>query len=128
MPPGANLPLVGRGRVLAELDAILEEARAGRGGLVLLTGEPGIGKTRMATEAVRRAADFRSVWSWCASDTATSSYRPWIHVMRELSAADPQIAELIPASPELRGLLSHQPAALGAMLDAKPSAGNCSTP
>src|SRR3954462_1374768 len=43
-----ELPLVGRGRELSELMAALDEARAGRGGLVLLTGDPGIGKTRLA--------------------------------------------------------------------------------
>ena len=41
---------VGRQRELDELTARLEEALAGRGRLVMLAGEPGIGKTRLAAE------------------------------------------------------------------------------
>lgn len=43
-------PFVGRAVELAKLTRELEEARAGRGGLVLLAGEPGIGKTRLTEE------------------------------------------------------------------------------
>ena len=45
---GRELPLLGRARELGELMAAFEEAREGRGSLVLLTGDPGIGKTRLA--------------------------------------------------------------------------------
>ncbi|MBU7600834.1 AAA family ATPase [Streptomyces sp. P38-E01] len=48
-------PLVGRGPESAHLAAVLEEARAGRGGAVFLTGEPGAGRTRLAAEAVALA-------------------------------------------------------------------------
>lgn len=43
-------PLVGRTQELALLASCLEEARAGRPGVVLLAGEPGIGKTRLLEE------------------------------------------------------------------------------
>ncbi|MCI0794977.1 MAG: ATP-binding protein, partial [Chloroflexi bacterium] len=39
---------VGREKELAELTAALEDALAGQGRLVMLVGEPGIGKTRTA--------------------------------------------------------------------------------
>ena len=39
---------VGRQRELAELNAALEDAISSRGRLVMLAGEPGIGKTRTA--------------------------------------------------------------------------------
>jgi TolB-like protein/cytochrome c-type biogenesis protein CcmH/NrfG len=42
-------PLVGREKERAALDRMLDEAASGRGGLVLLGGEPGVGKTRLAT-------------------------------------------------------------------------------
>ena len=41
---------VGRRRETAELTAVLEEAWAGQGRIVMLAGEPGIGKTRTAQE------------------------------------------------------------------------------
>ncbi len=51
-PPEAGTPLrdvvfVGRSRELAELQANLAAALAGNGRLLLLAGEPGIGKTRL---------------------------------------------------------------------------------
>ena len=41
---------VGRETELAQLRGVLAEAIAGRGGIVMLAGEPGIGKTRTAQE------------------------------------------------------------------------------
>ena len=50
---------VGRERELAELRAGLDEVSAGRGRLFLLSGEPGIGKTRLAEEISRRRVSAR---------------------------------------------------------------------
>ena len=47
--------LVGRSEQWAELEAAVEDARAGRTTMALLTGEPGIGKSRLAEELVRWA-------------------------------------------------------------------------
>jgi class 3 adenylate cyclase/tetratricopeptide (TPR) repeat protein len=46
----AVTPFVGRDDVIAALTKKLDEARAGKGALVMLVGEPGIGKTRTAME------------------------------------------------------------------------------
>ena len=46
---------VGRVNELAELSAALDDAIASRGGLFLLVGEPGIGKSRLAEELMRNA-------------------------------------------------------------------------
>ena len=45
---GVTTPFVGREAELAALTVDLDAAVAGRGGVVLLAGEPGFGKTRLA--------------------------------------------------------------------------------
>jgi len=51
----ADVPLVGRDRELAELEGRFEDAcKTGRPQLVALTGDPGIGKSRLARELVAR--------------------------------------------------------------------------
>ena len=54
--PGARAqgPLVGRRAEQGELSAALAGAHAGRGALILLGGEPGIGKTRLAEALAER--------------------------------------------------------------------------
>jgi len=86
----------------------LDRARASHGGLVLITGEPGIGKTRLVAEVLHQARGFTTLWSWCVSDPAGSSFRPWLQVVRDLAAADTDVAHLVAASPQLVGLISHQ--------------------
>ena len=50
-------PLVGRGPELALLQRAVREVRQGRGGLLLVAGEPGVGKTALAEELVISATD-----------------------------------------------------------------------
>ena len=52
-----GLPFAGRTAERAELLGLLDDARAGRGGLVSIVGEQGIGKTRLADELRAAAAD-----------------------------------------------------------------------
>jgi DNA-binding CsgD family transcriptional regulator/tetratricopeptide (TPR) repeat protein len=47
---------VGRGAELAAIDAAVAGAAGGRGGVLLLVGEPGVGKSRLLAEARLRAA------------------------------------------------------------------------
>jgi class 3 adenylate cyclase/tetratricopeptide (TPR) repeat protein len=55
-PRGAahDLPFVGRERELAQLEQAADDALEGRGSLVVLVGEPGIGKSRLIVELQRR--------------------------------------------------------------------------
>ena len=48
---GGRAPLIGRQAELRLLDNALRDAVAGRGRVVLLTGEPGLGKTRLVQES-----------------------------------------------------------------------------
>ena len=49
--------LVGRDEEARHLQAALAAAQAGRGGTILLTGEAGIGKSRLVRETVRAAGE-----------------------------------------------------------------------
>jgi hypothetical protein len=117
-------PLVGREHALAELAEVLSEAASGRGRLVLVTGEAGIGKTRLAEELVRRATGFAHHWAWCRTDRTMGSLRTWSSVLRALTATRPAVSELAEQSPLLRGLVAgtgseavHPEAARGALAD-----------
>src|SRR5712692_9127854 len=52
--PGSRTPFVGRQRELALVLARLDEAASGNGGVVLIGGEPGAGKTRLVQELAER--------------------------------------------------------------------------
>ena len=103
--PGVGTAFVGRERQLATLTAALDEAVAGTGRLVLVTGEAGIGKTRLC-EALGDLADERGidvVSAACWESGAVPAYWPWQQVVRRLggllgpagggqAAADPDLA------------------------------------
>ncbi|MCI0788059.1 MAG: ATP-binding protein, partial [Chloroflexi bacterium] len=62
---------VGRQRELATLKSALEDAVAGRGRVVMLAGEPGIGKTRIVEELASYATATGSqvLWGRCYEDS-----------------------------------------------------------
>ena len=81
--PGLNLSsgtFVGRRREMADLKAALEHAISGRGRLVMLAGEPGIGKTRTAQElaAQAEALGAQVLWGWCYEEEGAPPYWPWV--------------------------------------------------
>lgn len=75
---------VGRHHELGRLNAALEEALAGRGQLVMLAGEPGIGKTRTTKEfaACAEARGVRVLSGRCQEGQGAPPYWPWIQVIR----------------------------------------------
>jgi hypothetical protein len=77
---------VGRDDVLAELRRVADEAVAGRGHLLLLAGEAGIGKTTMLTAAAGFAESrgIRVAWGWGWPGEGAPGYWPWVQVMRML--------------------------------------------
>jgi DNA-binding winged helix-turn-helix (wHTH) protein len=83
-PKREALPFVGRSELMASLRDRLAVAQAGRGGLCLLVGEPGIGKTRCMDELVSSAAGLGfSVWSGRATqDPWARPLWPWTQVLR----------------------------------------------
>lgn len=85
---------VGRGPELAGLKTILEQAAGGRGQLVLVGGEPGIGKTRLVEEAAASAQGFSVSWGRCWEGGAAHPYWPWIQILREVDPAAEPLAAL----------------------------------
>ena len=83
--PGEG-PLVGRVRELHELHDAFEDARGGRGGVHLVLGDPGVGKTRLAAALAQHAgaAGARVIWTrgW---GRAAPAYWPWVEVVRGLT-------------------------------------------
>jgi tetratricopeptide (TPR) repeat protein len=102
---------VGRQRELGELKAALEDSLSGRGRLVMLVGEPGIGKTRTALElgtyaGLRRA---QVLWGRCYETEGAPPYWPWVQAIRtyvrehdleqlrtEMGSGAAEIAEVVP--------------------------------
>lgn len=79
--------LVGRGPEIQRLCAALDRARAGHGGLILLSGEAGVGKTRLAAEVARRAGD-ALLLTGAASHTGGAPYGPVVAALRTRLRAD----------------------------------------
>lgn len=76
---------VGRSRELREITSALTAAQRGHGQVVMICGEPGIGKTRIADEACSIAHDqgFCVVWGRCWEAGDAPPYWPWLEVLRE---------------------------------------------
>ncbi|HVG66461.1 MAG TPA: AAA family ATPase [Actinomycetota bacterium] len=101
----AGAGLVGREDVLAQLRRAVEDAARGRGRLLLLTGEAGIGKTAVAAGAEGRGV--RVVWGWSWQGEGAPAYWPWVQVFRSLVTKGgppqpppaPSLARLLPELP-----------------------------
>jgi len=75
---------VGRQREMGDLKAALEDALSGRGRLVTLVGEPGIGKTRTAQELATYAGlrGAQVLWGRCYEEQGVPPYWPWVQAIR----------------------------------------------
>ncbi|MFQ6028747.1 MAG: serine/threonine-protein kinase PknK, partial [Dehalococcoidia bacterium] len=84
---------VGRQREMGELKAALEDALSGRGRLVTLVGEPGIGKTRTAQELATYAGmrGAQVLWGRCYEEQGMPPHWPWVQAIRSyVRERDPQ--------------------------------------
>ena len=79
---------VGRGWEVARLDGVLDDVARGRGRVVVVTGEAGIGKTALLDAAASRAGDrgFAVAVGRCAASEAPP-YWPWPQALRALDGA-----------------------------------------
>jgi tetratricopeptide (TPR) repeat protein len=117
-----RIPLIGRDPERAALLRHLDEALAGRGTLVLIGGEPGIGKTHLAgailAEAQRRGSF--TVVGHCYEQEGSPPYVPFVEMLEysarvappetfrfALGDSAPEVAKLLP---ELRRMFPGIPA------------------
>jgi tetratricopeptide (TPR) repeat protein len=105
------IPLIGREPEFAELKRAMSEALAGRGSMVMIGGEPGIGKTHLTSailEEARRRGAFAGI-GHCYEGGDAPPYIPLVEVLEQivhlaphaslrLSLGDeaPEIAKLLP--------------------------------
>lgn len=88
--PGGAPDFVGREALLAALEHALDAAARGQGGVISIEGPAGIGKTRTAEEAMRRARlrGARLAWSWCAGAQGAPPLWPWTRLLAGLGEAE----------------------------------------
>ncbi|HZD01961.1 MAG TPA: AAA family ATPase, partial [Actinomycetes bacterium] len=88
--PATPQPLLGRGGEVARIRALVVRALAGEGQVVWLTGEAGIGKSRLGAEVIRMAEGlgFAVYAGACRSHGATTSYLVWRSIWRDLLELD----------------------------------------
>ncbi|MEV5940046.1 AAA family ATPase [Streptomyces sp. NPDC051994] len=102
--------LIGREAEMARIAAALDAGRSGRGGAVFVIGEPGVGKTRLAAEAVAEAAGAGMVTARGRASGVGPSvpYRPLVEVLLLLARDGllPEPGELGRYGPVLGHLLT----------------------
>src|SRR6266478_3846415 len=75
---------VGRDAELGDLSAAMEQARGGHGQVVVLVGEPGVGKSRLVREftIVHLPAEWRVLEAFATSFDTSAAYLPMISLLR----------------------------------------------
>ncbi len=82
--PATSAELVGRETEMEELLSRFEASVSGRGGLVLVGGEPGVGKSRLAEALAGQAGarGARVLVGRCWEAGGAPAYWPWVQVLR----------------------------------------------
>jgi class 3 adenylate cyclase len=93
--PSAATPLVGREREAVHIEGAARDLAAGRGQVVLVVGDAGLGKTRMLRE-LRVFVDDDATWlsGRCASYGADAPYGPFVDILRSWVGIEEGDAEL----------------------------------
>jgi class 3 adenylate cyclase len=102
---------VGREEQLATLHRALEDTLSGKGRVLLLVGEPGIGKTRTSEELTTyaRMRGAQVLWGRCYEGDGAPSYWPWVQVIRSyVHERDPKelLSEMGPGAADIAEVVS----------------------
>jgi class 3 adenylate cyclase/tetratricopeptide (TPR) repeat protein len=106
-------PLVGRDSEQADLRRAVDEALGGRGGLALVAGEAGVGKSRLVAEigGEAEARGMRLLTGYCVEMDSAPPYLPYVEMIEQaissprsplalreaLGDVAPEIARIVPA-------------------------------
>ena len=116
----ARVPLVGREKEITRLHSTIDELVAGRGQVLLLVGEAGLGKTRLLNE-LQAVAGERVTWveGQCPSYGGGSVYWPFVEMLRGwlgIAEGEPSVAARTRLRARLGALVPDALSALGAFL------------
>jgi len=94
--PPRHGALIGRQRELATVTGLLADVFRGATRWLVLSGPPGIGKTRLAEEVAGRVteADGRMVWISCPDESATPPWWPMRQLVRALGADADEVLQV----------------------------------
>ena len=93
--PPSRTPLVGRDGELRRLQSAVADLRSGRGQVVLVVGDAGLGKTRMLAELLSLAGDdVTRLEGRCVSYGAGSPYGPFVELLRTWLGVEESDVEL----------------------------------
>lgn len=84
-----SIPLIGREAEFAALAACWEGARGGAARLVVVTGDAGIGKTRLLADFAERAADGATVLAGRCDREALVPFAPFVEILQWIVRACP---------------------------------------
>lgn len=87
-------PLVGRSGELARLQQVAGHLEHGRGGILFITGEAGIGKSRLLRELERSSPSTTWLLGECASYEREIPYGPFVQMIRTWLDVDEQAHDL----------------------------------
>jgi class 3 adenylate cyclase/tetratricopeptide (TPR) repeat protein len=77
-----GIALLGRDAELALIAEQVERARGGHGSIIEISGGPGMGKSRLVEETLRRHPDFRAITARCEEYEASTPYFPFRSIIR----------------------------------------------
>jgi class 3 adenylate cyclase/tetratricopeptide (TPR) repeat protein len=91
--PDYALPMVGRDDEVRQISQVLERVAAGSGQVLAITGEAGMGKSRLVAELIRMARQhgFLGYGGACQATGATTPYLVWESIWRAFFDIDPEV-------------------------------------